>query len=166
MLPRAIGRSSDRFWVRQKAAYVTLPIFKKRYFVREGRMRRTDTKMPKEIIEESYYTAREDYLGNIPGLLLKLGRLQQEAEEFYERSLLPRGRRAWSWYCDIKSDIAIIEAVEAEMHGELERRNSALERALLYFRLAEMDDTNDDRPSPQGTDEESTVRSEPQNYLN
>src|SRR3989338_5289575 len=97
-------------------------------------------KMPDEIILDSYEEALLDYERNAVALARKIGELAQEAEGLYRQSLHPENRRAWRQYCDVRCDLSILEAVEAEKVYNPERRKSALEQALLFFRLAEMDD--------------------------
>ncbi|MDP3639967.1 MAG: hypothetical protein Q8R53_02070 [Nanoarchaeota archaeon] len=96
--------------------------------------------MPDETIRDTYEEALLDYERNAVALASKIGELAREAEELYQQSLRPENRRAWRSYCDISCDRSILQGVEAEMAKNTERRKSALEQALLFFRLAEMDE--------------------------
>ena len=122
-------------------------------------------KMPDETIRDTYEEALLDYERIAVALASKIGELAQEADKLYQDSLHPENRRAWRSYCDVSCDRFILQAVEAEMAKNTERRKSALEQALLFFRLAEMDDDGGVSYAPEEMEKRPNVLIQ-QRYLN
>lgn len=121
--------------------------------------------MPNEIILDSYEEALLDYKGNPDALASKIGELAQEAEGLYRQSLRPENRKSWRPYCDVSCNRSILQAAEAENEHNSERRRSALEQALLFFRLAEMDDDGGIADAADGMENLTNAQSQ-QRYLN